>query len=127
MWVAAGRIEKVKLGRRVLIHEREIERLIAKHDPPAAGAKVMTTIADALARLRAYTRAAAVTSPDARPRGSERKSACSRPSSRSIARGVARAGARDARDGGAGWWWAVNTDFRISNESVSPPQAAATS
>jgi excisionase family DNA binding protein len=34
MWVAAGRIEKVKLGRRVLIHEREIERLIAENTIP---------------------------------------------------------------------------------------------
>jgi excisionase family DNA binding protein len=34
MWVAAGRIEKVKLGRRVLIHEREIERLIAQNTIP---------------------------------------------------------------------------------------------
>jgi excisionase family DNA binding protein len=34
MWAAARRIEKVKLGRRVLIPEREIERLIAENTIP---------------------------------------------------------------------------------------------
>ena len=34
MWAAARRIEKVKLGRRVLIPEHEIERLIAENTIP---------------------------------------------------------------------------------------------